>query len=71
MKTRHPVYLVQDHGSGLFLAPENGSVGFVQLARHAGEFDDPECALLTALDWCDSGFTILTCITDTETSHHH
>lgn len=56
---RQSVYLVQDHETGSFLAPGNGSVVFVPLIRNAGSFDDHEAAALTALDWCEQGFTVV------------
>lgn len=56
---RRPVYVVQDHETGNFLAPSQGSVGLVPLIRNAGEFDDDEAAALTALDWCELGFTVV------------
>jgi hypothetical protein len=56
---RHSAYIVQDHETGQFLAPVNGSVGFVQLVRNAGDFEDHETAALTAMDWCERGFTVV------------
>jgi hypothetical protein len=52
-------FIVQEHETGLFLAPGNGSVVFVKLLRDAGEFPDDESAVLTALDWCEQGFTVV------------
>lgn len=56
---RHSAWLVQDHESGRFLAPDCGTVVFVPLVRDAGHFDDHEAAVLTALDWCDMGFSVV------------
>lgn len=56
---RRSVYVVQDHETGNFLAPLQGAVGLVQLILNAGEFDDDEAATLTALDWCEFGFTVV------------
>lgn len=52
-------FVVQDHETGGFLAPDEGSVRVVPLIRNAGEFDDQESAVLTAADWCDMGFTVV------------
>lgn len=53
------MFIVQDHESGNFLAPEDGNVVYVALARDAGEFLDHESAVITATDWCEFGFTVL------------
>jgi len=55
----HTAYIVQDHETGGFLAPDSGSVRVVSLIRHAGEVDEQESAVLTAVDWCDFGFTVV------------
>lgn len=52
-------FIVQDHETGGFLAPDEGNVRVVSLIRNAGEFEDQECAVLTAADWCDCGFTVV------------
>lgn len=52
-------YIVQDHETASFLAPGNGTVVFVPLLRDAGEFPDDETAVLTALDWCERGFSVV------------
>lgn len=55
----YSAYVVQDHETGGFLAPDSGAVRVVPLVRHAGEFDDKESAVLTAMDWCEFGFTVV------------
>lgn len=56
---KRTVVVVQDHETGGFLAPADGSVRVVRLIRDAGEFDDEESAVLTAADWCDYGFSVV------------
>jgi hypothetical protein len=60
---RHTVYIVQDHESGQFLYPHDGSVGFTPLVRDAGYFYDQEEAVLTAVDHVDGSFTVLEILT--------
>lgn len=53
------VYVVQDLGSGEFLCPRDGDVGFTARLRDAGAFGDAEEACQAGLDHCDGAFDVL------------
>jgi hypothetical protein len=55
----HTAFIVQEHESALWLYPYDGSVGFTPLAMNAGRFFDEEEAVLTAVDHCEGGFTVM------------
>ncbi|SMC29985.1 hypothetical protein SAMN02745857_04329 [Andreprevotia lacus DSM 23236] len=53
MASLRPVWIVQDRDSGLFLFPDDGTVGFTRMVNDAGLFDSEEAAVETAIDFLD------------------
>lgn len=53
------VFVVQEVGSGMFLCPYSGDVGFTHRLKDAGTFDTCEDAFETAADHCDEAFDVV------------
>lgn len=55
------VWIVQDRESGLFLAPQDGDVGYVPLITQAGHFEEAIVAIETAADHIGHNAVIFNC----------
>lgn len=55
------VWIVQDRESGLFLAPVDGDVGYVQFITQAGHFEEALAAIETAQDHLGHNAIIFNC----------
>lgn len=56
------VYVVQDLGSGEFLCPRDGDVGFTPRLRDAGGFGEADEACQAGLDHCDGAFDVVSVV---------
>jgi len=59
-------HLVQDRETGLFLGFEDGDIAPCRLVKYAVVFECEESAVMTAQQFCDSGYLLFSFFVEVE-----